>query len=213
LRIAITAWSAKDFSSRASSSVKGRRSKCDAEIVPYTWSPAVIAALSIDAFRPSLRAASRRLSGTSTPFSRSGKYEALPVSSPALAGAGRGNRLRKASTAAPQPERQWISPSSPTEPIARSAPGSSRCRLAQMLSNTGCASAIERLMAASTSALAVWRSSAARVSLNSCAFCSAIAAWSAKVCSSATSSSAKGRGGVRTKINVPSTRPCRRSGT
>ena len=68
------------------------------------------------------------------------------------------------------------------------------------------------LMTSSTSAVAVWRSSASFVSLNSLAFWIAITAWSAKVCSSATSSSAKGCGGLRTKISVPITPPCHRSG-
>ena len=55
--------------------------------------------------------------------------------------------------------------------------------------------AIERLMACSTRALAVWRSSARCVSLNSSAFWIAITAWSAKVRSSESSFSVNRFGG------------------
>ena len=63
-----------------------------------------------------------------------------------------------------------------------------RCRqLSRILSNTGAASATELLITCSTSAVAVCCSSASLVSLNSRAFWIAITAWSAKVCSSASS--------------------------
>ena len=66
-----------------------------------------------------------------------------------------------------------------------------------IVSNTGCTSARRLLITCSTSAVAVCRSSASLVSLNSRAFWIAITAWSAKVCSSAISLAANGP--VRTR--------------
>ena len=60
-----------------------------------------------------------------------------------------------------------------------------------MASNTGCTSVGEPLMTCRISAVAVCCSSASFVSLNSRAFWIAITAWSAKVCSSASSLSVK----------------------
>ena len=134
-------------------------SKWKAAIVPYTWSPSVMAALSIEALRRSC--VPHRAGSRARPRHAAGRASsvALPVSS--LAGRCRPReQLAQRLDDSPQPARQWISPSSPSEPIARSAPGSSRDMLEQMLSNTGCASAIEPLTTRSTSAVAVSRSSA-----------------------------------------------------
>ena len=68
-------------------------------------------------------------------------------------------------------------------------------------SNTGCTSVGDSLMTRSTSAVAVWRSSASFVSLNSRAFWIAMTAWSAKVLSSASSASENGRGGRQHDID------------
>src|SRR5687767_6292124 len=57
----------------------------------------------------------------------------------------------------------------------------SRWQLSRILSNTGRVSSTELLMTSSTSAMAVWRSSASLVSLKRRAFSMAITAWSAKV--------------------------------
>ena len=63
-----------------------------------------------------------------------------------------------------------------------------RCwQLSRIFSNTGAVSATELLITCSTSAVAVCCSSASFVSLNKRTFSIAITAWSAKVCSSATS--------------------------
>jgi hypothetical protein len=59
--------------------------------------------------------------------------------------------------------------------------------LAAMASNTGCTSEGELAITFRMSAVAVCRSSASLVSLNSRAFWIAITAWSAKVCKSASS--------------------------
>ena len=82
-----------------------------------------------------------------------------------------------------------------------------------MLSNTGAVSATDWLMTCSTSPVAVCRSSASRVSLNSLAFWIAITAWSAKVLSSAMSLSANGPGGWRVTWMEPMSRPSHISGT
>ncbi len=60
-----------------------------------------------------------------------------------------------------------------------------------MMSNTGCTSVGDSLITCSTSEVAVCRASASCVSLNRRAFWIAITAWSAKVCSSASSLSLK----------------------
>ena len=62
-----------------------------------------------------------------------------------------------------------------------------------MASNTGCTSDGELAITFRMSAVAVCRSSASLVSLNSRAFSIAMTAWSAKVCSSAISFPAKRR--------------------
>ncbi len=208
--IAITAWSAKVFSSRDSRSLNGRRSKRSADSAPTTRPADTIAALSIDALRPSTWTASRRLGGTSGPLARSGQYDGTPVSSPA--GAGRGNSRRSDSACSPLPACQCSRPSAPVALSASTAPGSRRCRLVQMLSNTGRVSATDSPTTRSTSALAVCCSSASCVSWNRRAFWIAITAWSAKVFSSARSRSLNGRGGRRITFSVPMPRPCHSSG-
>ena len=75
-------------------------------------------------------------------------------------------------------------------PSANASAEKSRSQHSMIFSNTGDASAIEWLMTSSTSDVAVCCSSASRVSLNRRTFSMAITAWSAKVCSSATSLSA-----------------------
>ena len=146
-------------------------SKWKTAIVPNTWSPITIAALSIEQLRPMERAASRRLSGTPSPCIRSGRCVACPLSRPALRGAGRGNTQRTASAISPAPARQWIRPSSPSEPIARFAPGSNRETLAQMASKTGCTSATDPAITRSTSEVAVCRSRASWVRICSTSTC------------------------------------------
>ena len=74
-------------------------------------------------------------------------------------------------------------PPSTSQTRLPSAWHSSRARSATA-SSTGCTSVGESLMTRRTSAVAVWRSSASLVSLNSRAFWIAITAWSAKVFSS-----------------------------
>ena len=61
------------------------------------------------------------------------------------------------------------------------APAQVAARARRWRANTGCTSVGESLITRSTSAVAVWRSSACCVSLNSRAFWIAITAWSAKV--------------------------------
>jgi hypothetical protein len=68
----------------------------------------------------------------------------------------------------------------------------SRSVLSRMRSNTGVALEMELLMTCSTSEVAVCRSSASLVSLNSRAFSIAITAWLAKFSSSEICSSVKG---------------------
>ncbi len=63
-------------------------------------------------------------------------------------------------------------------------PPISRLALLAMASNTGCTSEGEEAMTFRISAVAVCRSSASCVSLNSRVFSIAMTAWSAKVCSS-----------------------------
>ena len=75
--------------------------------------------------------------------------------------------------------------------------------LARMRSNTGWGSAIERLMTCSTSAVAVCRSSASRVSLNSRTFSMAITAWSRNDCASAISLSLKALAVERPSTSTP----------
>ena len=85
-----------------------------------------------------------------------------------------------------------------------------------MLSNTGCASAIDSLTTRSTSAEVVCSSSASLVSLNSRTFSIAITAWSAKVCSSSTclSANAPGRGaGHRDRADHPAVAQHRHAST
>ena len=65
-------------------------------------------------------------------------------------------------------------------------PPSSRLALFAIASNTGCTSDGELAITLRMSAVAVCRSSASCVSLNSRAFSIAITAWSAKVCRSST---------------------------
>ena len=75
---------------------------------------------------------------------------------------------------------------------ATALPANSRWQLATIASNTGCVSVTEPLMTRRISAVAVCRSSASLVSLNSRAFWIAITAWSANVLSSASSLSREG---------------------
>ncbi len=79
----------------------------------------------------------------------------------------------------------------------------SRSVLSRMRSNTGVALEIELLMTCSTSAVAVWRSSASLVSLNSRVFSMAITAWSAKVLSSSTCEVLNSPASVRDTPIVP----------
>ena len=79
-------------------------------------------------------------------------------------------------------------------------------------SNTGCTSDGELAITLRMSAVAVCRSSASCVSLNSRAFSIAITAWSAKVCCSASSSSVKAASRSRYTIIAPIALPSRRSG-
>ncbi len=70
-------------------------------------------------------------------------------------------------------------------------------------SSTGCTSVGDSLITRSTSAVAVWRSSASLVSLNRRAFWIAMTAWSANVLSSASSFAVNGEGGWRTTMIEP----------
>ena len=89
-----------------------------------------------------------------------------------------------------------------------------RCSHRSMIfSNTGVASDIEWLMTPSTSAAAVWNSSASRVSLNKRTFSIAITAWSAKVRSNCWWCSAQGPCAWRVTAISPTTWPSRISGT
>ena len=72
-----------------------------------------------------------------------------------------------------------------------------------MAPNTGSSSPGDALMICSTSAVAVWRSSASLVSLNRRAFWIAMTAWSAKVSSSAISLSEKPVAGWRIAYRKP----------
>ena len=82
-----------------------------------------------------------------------------------------------------------------------------------MASNTGCTSDGELAITFRISAVAVRCSSASCVSLNSRTFSIAMAAWSAKVRSSAMCLSSKGCTSVRRTRIEPSARPSRSSGT
>ncbi len=72
-----------------------------------------------------------------------------------------------------------------------------------MASNTGAASETRTADDLSTSAVAVCRSSASCVSLNSRTFWIAITAWSAKVCSSWTWCAANAPGSLRVTLIMP----------
>ena len=76
-----------------------------------------------------------------------------------------------------------------------------------MASNTGCTSEGEEAITFRMSAVAVCRSSASRVSLNSRAFSIAITAWSAKVRSSVNSLSLNTVFGARATEIMPMLRP------
>jgi hypothetical protein len=80
-----------------------------------------------------------------------------------------------------------------TRVTAAEWPPDSRLALSAMASNTGCTSDGELAITFRMSAVAVCRSSASLVSLNSRAFSIAMTACAAKFCSSAISSPAKGR--------------------
>ena len=84
-----------------------------------------------------------------------------------------------------------------------------RWQLSRIFSNTGVASAIEALTTCSTSAVAVWRSSASFVSLNRRTFSIAITAWSAKVCSSSIWCGANSPVSTRVTLSRPSATPSR----
>ncbi len=70
-----------------------------------------------------------------------------------------------------------------TRVTAAEWPPDSRLALSAIASNTGCTSDGELAITFRMSAVAVCRSSASLVSLNSRVFSMAITAWSAKVCS------------------------------
>ena len=133
--------------------------------------------------------------------------------SKASAGTGRDNTRPSAGKAGPRCAASSMRPPGLSRITPCSALSNSRAQPSRILSNTGAVSATERLMTCSTSAVTVWRSSVSRVSLNSRVFSMATTAWSARVPSSATSSSRKGAGGWRTTISVPMPRPSQRSGT
>ncbi len=82
-------------------------------------------------------------------------------------------------------------------------PPISRLALAAMASNTGCTSEGEAAITFKMSAVAVCRSSASPVSLNSRAFSIAITAWSANVWSSCTWSGANAPGSARVTLIMP----------
>ena len=82
-------------------------------------------------------------------------------------------------------------------------PPSRRFALAAIASNTGCTSSGELAMTFKISAVAVWRSSASRVSFISRAFFIAIWAWVANACSSVICLSVKGLTCWRTIVSTP----------
>ena len=92
-------------------------------------------------------------------------------------------------------------------------PEKSRWQLATIASNTGCVSVTEPLITRRISAVAVWRSSASLVSLNSRTFSMAISAWSAKDSASAISASRNGPGVARPNTSTPMHSPSRTIGT
>ena len=91
-------------------------------------------------------------------------------------------------------------------------PANSRAQLSRMRSKTGAVSAIELLIAVSTSPDARCWSSASFVSLNRRTFSRAIAAWSPNVCSSAISRSLNGPVARRPTQSAPSARSSPSSG-
>jgi hypothetical protein len=92
-------------------------------------------------------------------------------------------------------------------------PSSNRLELCAIASSTGCTSVGEPLITRRISLVAVCRSSASWVSLNKRAFSIAMTAWSAKVCSSATSLSENRPGSARQTATPPMTSPLRIIGT
>jgi hypothetical protein len=88
----------------------------------------------------------------------------------------------------------------------------SRVAFSISVSSTGSRSKVVRLIALSTSAVAVCCSSASFVSLNRRTFWIAIAAWSPKVRSRAISRSLNGRTSVRRSRIVPKGLPSRKRG-
>ena len=91
--------------------------------------------------------------------------------------------------------------------IATTLSSNSVRQLATIASKTGRVSVIEPLIADRMRAVAVWRSSASRVSLNSRTFSIAITAWSANVCSRPISAGANGRTSLRSSEITPTPRP------
>ncbi len=81
------------------------------------------------------------------------------------------------------------------------------------VSSTGCTSVGELLIARSTCAVAVWRSSACCVSVNRRTFSIAITAWSAKVRASAISLSPKSPVAARRMVRQPIALASRSKGT
>jgi len=96
--------------------------------------------------------------------------------------------------------------------VPLSAPEINFFALCAIASNTGCTSDGELAITFWMSAVAVCRSSASRVSLNSRVFSMAIDAWSAKVCISSSWRSVKASTRWRARTKLPTGLPSRMSG-
>ncbi len=161
------------------------------------------------------RRARPRIASISCSVSTTRKISPLLTASPQLKfDSGAGNMALRAASASGSVNvnaLRCITPSTSRNTVVDSA-STSRFDRAAIASNTGCTSEGELAMTFRMSAVAVCRSSASLVSLNRRAFSMAITAWSAKICSSASSSAVKGARRSRCTRSAPMAPPSRRSG-
>ena len=209
--IAITAWSANDLRSAFSLSCRPRDSRRNIVSDPMPRPCHMSGATTTEVPRPISPAASAAGCRRSGSFCRSRTSTRSPLRiafSVRVPASGRGNAARVLATmasalSAPISARALAvmritsidsCPSSPAIATPKVRASNSRSQHSTIFSNTGFGSAIELPITCRTSAVAVCRSSASRVSLNRRTFSIAITAWSAKDCASAMSRVAEGLG-------------------
>ena len=180
--IAITAWSAKVCSSSIWWSLNAPGSLRVTLIVPVATPSCSIGTIRMHR-KPRRRATSRMAAADSGSASVSATDTGAAVRAALECATGIGKACLSASLPASSvlDSATRCNSSPTTRATAVEKPPSRRLALLAMASNTGCTSDGELAITFRISAVAVWRSSASRVSLNSRTFSIAITAWSAKV--------------------------------